>query len=594
VLAALLLFLFLSRPETRPLRGAAAAASFGLVVVLVAVGLSTTTAVAKTAFVPWERWDFYDKPTDPVGVRYVWASNYTGITFPDKETVVLRIKAPDRALYWRATTLDEYTGVGWREDLDLHPAELSAAGEIVDAPDDPTLPRLGQDEGLWTRQDVTVVALADNHLIAASHPVRWRTGAGVELQYARGGVVIEPEGLVRDQQYTVWSFVPEVEPAELATLPARYPESLGRFLEIVPAIRFPEFGAEGRSRLVDRLFDEGSFDALLAQYEPMYRQTRELVAGATSPYVVAATLETWFRSGGGFVYNEQPAQPIDSTPPLVDFVLRTKEGYCQQYAGAMALMLRLMGIPARVAAGFTSGEYDERREEWVVTDHNAHTWVEVYFPRYGWLPFDPTPGRGELSAAYSTASADFPTGGATALGIAPGALSAILLERLRGIEQSAGGPGDAGTAPGGSVAAGSEDAGIGVAGLVLIVIAVALALLLAVKALRARARFLGHDPRRTAGACRRDLVAVLVDQGFSFPPSATVAEVGEIVERVYRVNTTPFVRAANAARFGSPETAGDAARRARRELRTLRAQLRKELSTLSRVLGALRLRSLAV
>jgi hypothetical protein len=112
--------------------------------------------------------------------------------------------------------------------------------------------------------------------------------------------------------------------------------------------------------------------------------------------------------------------------------------------------------------------------------------------------------------------------------------------------------------------------------------------------LRARARFLGHDPRRIAQACRRDLVAFLVDQGFSFPPSATTAEVGETVERVYRVNTTPFVRAANAARFGSPEMAPDSARRARRELRALRAQLRKELSTLSRVIGALRLRSLAV
>jgi hypothetical protein len=246
----------------------------------------------------------------------------------------------------------------------------------------------------------------------------------------------------------------------------------------------------------------------------------------------------------------------------------------------MALMLRLLGIPARVAAGFTSGEYDKRRGEWVVTDHNAHTWVEVYFPRYGWLPFDPTPGRGRIAAAYSTTSADFPTGGPTALGLAPEALSAILLERLRGIERSVS-PGDAGSRPGGS-------------GLVFTVLAIALALLLGLKALRAHARFLSRDPRRTAGACRRDLVAFLTDQGFSFPPSATLAEVGELVERVYRVNTTPFVRATYAARFGSPDTAAEAAGRARRELRMLRRQLRSELSTPSRVIGALRLRSLAV
>jgi transglutaminase-like putative cysteine protease len=605
VLGALLLFLFLSRPETRPLRGATAATGFGLAVVLVAVGLSTSSAVAKTAFVPWERWDFYDKPTDPVAVRYVWASNYTGIKFPDKETIVLKIKAPDRELYWRATTLDEFTGAVWREELDLQPAEISETGEIVDAPDDPTLPRLGLDEEQWTQQEVTVVALADNHLIAASHPVRWQTDPGIGLQYAQGGVVVEPDGLQQDQKYTVWSFAPEVKPAELAALPPRYPESLGRFLE-VGGVRFPEFGVANRNRLVERRFDGGASVLLepsddpepsrrgLAQYEPLYRQAQELVAGATSPYVVAASLETWFRTGGGFTYSEQPAQPLDTTPPLVDFTLRTKEGYCQQFAGSMAVMLRLLGIPARVAAGFTSGRYDSRRGEWVVTDYNAHTWVEVYFPRYGWLPFDPTPGRGQLGAAYSTASEDFPTGGVAALGIAPEALSAILLQRLRGIEGLGGGPQEAGTLPGAGGRASTDETGIGVPALVFIVIGGAVAVLLSIKALRARARFVGHDPRRTAGACRRDLVAFLVDQGFSFPSSATIAEVGELVERVYRVNTTPFVRAANAARFGTPETAADAARRARRELRTLRAQLRKELSTLSRVLGAFRLRSLAV
>ena len=61
----------------------------------------------------------------------------------------------------------------------------------------------------------------------------------------------------------------------------------------------------------------------------------------------------------------------------------------------MALMLRMLGVPARVAAGFTSGEYDKGTGEWVVTDHNAHAWVEVWFPGFGWLPFDPTPGRGQ-------------------------------------------------------------------------------------------------------------------------------------------------------------------------------------------------------
>ena len=57
----------------------------------------------------------------------------------------------------------------------------------------------------------------------------------------------------------------------------------------------------------------------------------------------------------------------------------------------MALMLRYLGIPARVAAGFTSGNYVRSAGEWRVTDHDAHTWVEAWFPHYGWVTFDPTP-----------------------------------------------------------------------------------------------------------------------------------------------------------------------------------------------------------
>ena len=87
-----------------------------------------------------------------------------------------------------------------------------------------------------------------------------------------------------------------------------------------------------------------------------------------------------------------------------------KRGYCQHFAGAMALMLRFLGIPARVAAGFTSGKREDGG--WTVTDHNAHAWVEVWFPGYGWLAFDPTPGRGALAADYSVSSSGFNAGDA--------------------------------------------------------------------------------------------------------------------------------------------------------------------------------------
>ena len=591
VLGALLVLLFLSRRDVRPLRGLGPALGLGGVIVAVAVAASTSSAVVKDAFVPWQRWDFYDQPAEPVGVRYVWNSSYTGIEFPEKATVVLRIKAPKHAVYWRATTLDDYTGVGWREKL--LPGPSAVTSEVTGALAEPLLPALARDAKSWVQQDVTVVALSDTHLVAATEPVKWQLRDPARVRYAPGGVVLKPEGLTQGEHYTVWSYEPKVQPKELAALPARYPAALDRFLEVVPDVRLPSLGARGRDRAVEKLFRERSYDALLAEYEPLYRKARELAGEATSPYVIAVTLETWFRSGGGFVYEEQPEQPLDSTPPLVDFVLRTKEGYCQQYAGAMAVMLRLLGIPARVGAGFTSGTYDDRKGEWTVTDHNAHTWVEVWFPKYGWLPFDPTPGRGRLTAAYSATSVDFEVNGLNALGVAASALSPLLRERLRGAlpdGASAGAPQGERRGPSSTV---GGDGGVGVAGLVFLVIAAALALLVGLKALRRELRFLGRDPRRVATACRRDLVAFLSDQRFSFQPSATLTEVGDAVERAYRVNATPFVRAATAARFGPPDSAADAARRARRELRSLERQIRKELGLGSRARGLLSLRSLA-
>src|SRR4029077_1499551 len=128
------------------------------------------------------------------------------------------------------------------------------------------------------------------------------------------------------------------------------------------------------------------------------RQASRLTAKARSPYEATITIERWLRSSGGFGYDEHPPAPVGA-PPLVDFLVRSKLGYCQQFAGTMALMLRYLGIPARVAVGFTSGTWKDG--SWTVTDHDAHAWVEAWFAGYSWLTFDPTPGRGELTATYT-------------------------------------------------------------------------------------------------------------------------------------------------------------------------------------------------
>jgi transglutaminase-like putative cysteine protease len=592
--AAVLVLLLLTREGRKPLRRIGPAVGVAVALVAVAVGASTSGAVAKGAFLEgWQLWN-YDPEPDPVGVRYVWSSNYSGITFPEEPTVVLRISAPRRNLYWRATTLDEYTGVGWREDLDTGPPVTT--NQLETPPDEALLGEGARDEDGWIRQDVVVEALSDTHLIAAAVPMRVDARFSASMQYAAGGVIVLADGLDFQQRYTVWSYAPRVVPSELTELSAAYPEGLGRYLEVVPDVRFPTFGQPNRQQLVRQLFDERSFDGLLAAYRPLYRQALEVVEGATTPYVAVASLEAWFRSQGGFTYDETPPA-YGSDPPLVTFVLDHKAGYCQHYAGAMAVMLRLLGIPARVAAGFTTGEYNQRREEWVVTDHNAHQWVEVWFPEYGWLPFDPTPGRGTLGGSYSTSSATFGQGGdfPTALGsVAPGVLQALLEQRLEGAGSTGPQRGEAGDASAAVAAPAERGEAVTIAGLVLLVLACAVGLVVGAKELRRRVRFLGDDPRREAMACRRDLLGFLADQGISFPPSATLEEIGHYVERRYRVETTPFVRAVGDARFGPPTRSADATRRARRELRALLRQLRREIKVTRRVRGALSVRSLPI
>ncbi len=118
--------------------------------------------------------------------------------------------------------------------------------------------------------------------------------------------------------------------------------------------------------------------------------SRQIVAeaGAVNPYDQAKAIESWLRQN--ISYNESISEP----PPGVDTVewllFDAREGYCTYYATAMIVMLRHLEIPARLAAGFSQGVYDANISQFVVREREAHTWVEVYFPGYGWIEFEPT------------------------------------------------------------------------------------------------------------------------------------------------------------------------------------------------------------
>jgi transglutaminase-like putative cysteine protease len=144
-------------------------------------------------------------------------------------------------------------------------------------------------------------------------------------------------------------------------------------------------------------------------------RTRELAqqivddAGAETPFEQAEAITDWLRAN--IVYDQQiDAPPPDEEP--VDYLLFTsRRGYCNYYASAEVVLLRSLGIPARMAAGMSQGQLDPRSNVYHVLEQNAHAWPEVYFPRYGWVEFEPTASeapivRPERVAAEDTSNQD--------------------------------------------------------------------------------------------------------------------------------------------------------------------------------------------
>jgi Transglutaminase-like superfamily/Domain of unknown function (DUF4129) len=116
---------------------------------------------------------------------------------------------------------------------------------------------------------------------------------------------------------------------------------------------------------------------------------RRVTAGAASPYDRAVAVEQFLRAN--FAYTLTPGAPPAGVDPEENFLFGSRAGYCQYFATAMADMLRSLGVPVRLVNGYGPGTYDQQRHRFVVRESDAHTWPEVYFPSYGWIPFEPTP-----------------------------------------------------------------------------------------------------------------------------------------------------------------------------------------------------------
>jgi transglutaminase-like putative cysteine protease len=281
--------------------------------------------------------------------------------FPNPE-IVLRVEflgeppSNPGALYWRGRSYDRFDGQRWSRTRNP-PASLATT--------DWYLNRWG---GPLVEYDVFAAPL-DNRVLFALHPL---------LEVHPESAITPIIDNVGDFQY--WGSAAPSYGAQ-SQMGRPHPDSLRAAEEgWVPGRRLYLQLPESLPGRIGTLADS-------------------LTADAVTRYDKAVTLERWFHQN--FQYTRDlPATAREAT--LEHFLFNRRAGHCEYYSSAMVVMLRTQGIAAREVNGFLGGKWNEFGQFLAVTQNEAHAWVEVWFPGYGWVPFDPTPAGG-VEAAASTA-----------------------------------------------------------------------------------------------------------------------------------------------------------------------------------------------
>ena len=275
----------------------------------------------------------------------------------------------DRQDYWRMMALTEFEDEIWRRS-----SNFDEARGPVDSDIDATVPTTA------TVQQITIAALGNIYLPAAYEvsEILDNGGVGLEYEVATGALVVERglDEIPRGLTYTIESQVPDYSPGDL---PADASDGLSSgFVE--EHTQLPAPCAAGESTL-----ENGCWPTEVSEL------AAEIVDGTTTDYQRARALQSFFLDRTRFTYDLDVALTHDITS-MTEF-LDIGRGYCEQFASTFAAMARSLGIPSRVAVGFTWGEWSDARNEYVVSGKHAHAWPEVYFSGVGWVIFDPTPGR---------------------------------------------------------------------------------------------------------------------------------------------------------------------------------------------------------
>jgi hypothetical protein len=397
VLAACLLVLARSlERRTWRLRDAMPGVAVGAAASLLAIVL--LGAAPSAAAAPWKDWRVWNPFNQGSSVySFNWLQNYPQLLDPANNVVIMKVQS-SRPSYWRANALDSFTGEAWvssqsfLQDIDRVQQESGYVYSIPTA--EPSAPGQAVTERFQVRQVYT------NYFFTGGDPrsLTLDQDVIVRMNDMRSLHVVNALGPSLD--YTINAVIPKVTPASLVGLGSDYPEAVQHYLDLpfprASQVEGPDGDAAWRATLADSAPDGW-------QWADLYSLNQRIVGDATDPYEIALRLEKYLRQS--FDYTLQPPES-EYPSPYAAFLFDTHAGYCQHFAGSMAMLLRFNGVPARVAVGFATGDL-ERTGVYSVATSNAHAWVEAYFPTVGWVSFDPTPGRSLPNAGASSTSPGF-------------------------------------------------------------------------------------------------------------------------------------------------------------------------------------------
>ncbi|MBI4787610.1 MAG: transglutaminase domain-containing protein [Chloroflexi bacterium] len=278
-----------------------------------------------------------------------------------KQVALLVRTNADGPSYWRASTYDRYNGRGWFTSAT--DTVNYRAGEIAVPHDGVGYCRVRQE--IQFVGDGNGLLYATGVLITADHDfaVAWRSAEdafGASIQAT---------------SYRAESLTPIATEAQLQQAGSHYPEWVTERYLFLPDDVPPRVLA----------------------------LARDLTASRRTPYDRARALETYLHA---FAYTlDLPAPP--SSRDVVDyFLFDLQKGYCDYFASAMVVLARAAGLPARLVVGYAPGRYEAENEGYVVTEADAHSWAEIYFPDYGWIEFEPTSSRAATTLPDDTSIFD--------------------------------------------------------------------------------------------------------------------------------------------------------------------------------------------